>query len=91
MEKCCTTIFAKHIMNIYIRIAVLIFWVIAAAIAIYGITQVRTMFSMFLFIPKGSATEKFFEMDLSHFKTGFDVNIMVENPNLDFSSEENQL
>ena len=89
MEKCCSTVFAKNIMNIYIRISVLILWVIAAAIAIYGITQLKTEFSMFLFIPKDSPTEKFIEMDLSHFKTGFDVTTMVENPNLDFSSEEN--
>ena len=88
MEKFCSTIFAKNIMNIYIRLAVLILWVIAAGIAIYGITQLKTMFSMSLFIPKGSPTEKFYDMDLSHFKTGFDVTTMVENPDLDFSSEE---
>ena len=46
---------------------------------------------MELFIPEGSNTDKFYQLDLEYFKTGFDVNIIVENPNLDYSSEETQL
>ena len=43
---------------------------------------------MDLFIPKGSNTYKYYEMDLEYFKSGFDVDIVVENPNIDYSSEE---
>ena len=43
---------------------------------------------MELFIPKGTDTHKYYEMDMRYFKTGFDVEIIVENPYIDYSSEE---
>ena len=30
-------------------------------------------------------------MDLAHFRSGFDVDLVVDNPNIDYSSEETQL
>ena len=44
---------------------------------------------MSLFIPTGSPTQKFYNMDLASFRTGFDIATMVENPELDYSTEEN--
>ena len=43
---------------------------------------------MELFIPADSYTDKYFQMDLRTFKTGTNVNIVIENPDVDFSSEE---
>ena len=30
-------------------------------------------------------------MDLAHFRSGFDVDLVVDNPDIDYSSEETQL
>ena len=60
-------------------------------VAIYGVCQIQTDFSMDLFIPKDSDTYKYYEMDMRYFKSGFDVDIIIENPHLDYSSEETQL
>ena len=81
--------YSKKILNPYVRIIVLLIWVGAVVIAINGITQLKTKFSMSLFIPTGSPTQKYYDMDLASFRTGFDIATMVENPELDYSTEEN--
>jgi len=42
---------------------------------------------MELFIPVDSYTDKFYQMDMQYFKTGFDMETIMENENVDFASE----
>ena len=48
----------------------------------------KSTFSMEFFIPKGSYTDLYHQMDLKYFKTGIFVNTIIENPELDYASEE---
>ena len=50
--------------------------------------HVSTGFSMELFIPEDSNTDKFFKMDMKYFKTGFEVETVIENAEVDYSTEE---
>lgn len=45
---------------------------------------------MKLFIPKGSNTEKYLDLDYQYYDTGFKTRIHVDNSDLDYSSEETQ-
>ena len=42
------------------------------------------------FIPPGSDLEKFQEFDIEYFKTGFNVEIMAVDPDIDYASEATQ-
>ena len=53
MEKFFGEILAEKILKPQIRILILVTYVAVAVVAVYGITQLRTEFSMGLFIPKG--------------------------------------
>ena len=88
VEKFIGMIYAEKLLTKSSRIVVLVVWAIAVLVAIYGILQIRTEFSMELFVPAGSLTDKYLQMDLRTFKTGFNVDVIVENPDVDYSSEE---
>ena len=88
VEKFLATIYAERILLKSSRLIILVVWFAAALVSIYGILELKTEFSMELFIPAGSYTDKYLQMDLRTFETGFNVNIVVENPEIDFSSEE---
>lgn len=45
-------------------------------------------FSMELFIPEDSNTDKFYQMDMKYFKSGFVVETIVNNEDVDYSTEE---
>jgi len=45
---------------------------------------------MELFIPEDSNTDKFYQMDMKYFKTGFEVETIIHNPDVDYSTEESQ-
>jgi len=45
---------------------------------------------MELFIPEDSNTDKFYQMDMNYFKTGFEVETIIDNPDVDYSTEESQ-
>ena len=80
--------FAERVLSLPGRLTVLIAWSIFFIVAAFGVSQVSTGFSMELFIPEDSYTEKFYQMDMKYFQTGFDMETIVENPDVDFSSEE---
>ena len=42
------------------------------------------------FIPPGSDLEKFREFDIEYFQTGFNIEVMTIDPDIDFTSEETQ-
>ena len=42
---------------------------------------------MELFIPEDSNTDKFYQMDMNYFKTGFEVETIIDNPDVDYSTE----
>ena len=91
VEKFCSQVFAEKILQSHARVTILVAWVAIITVAIYGVMQLKTEFSMSLFIPKGSPTEKFYQMDLRSFQTGFDVALVVNNQDIDYSTEESQL
>ena len=66
---------------------VLLCWSIFLIVAAFGVAEVRTGFSMELFIPVDSYTDKFYQMDMKYFQTGFDMETIIENGDIDFSSE----
>lgn len=60
VEKFITTVFAQKLLSFPGRITVLIAWVLLLVVAAFGVSQVSTGFSMELFIPEDSHTDKFF-------------------------------
>ena len=69
------------------RVAILVIWSLTALCAIYGATQVETNFDQSFFIPPGSDVEKFFHFDLDYYRTGFSVEIININDEIDYTSE----
>ena len=57
---------SEKIQTPWARITILVAYVAVAIVEIYGITNLKTEFSMGLFIPEGP-TQKFYDMDLAHF------------------------
>ena len=90
MEKFFATVYSKKLLSVPGRITIIVIWAILTTIAMYGMLKVRTDFSMELFIPVDSSTEHYYLMDMKYFKTGFDTDIILENPNMDYTSEEVQ-
>ena len=90
VERMMATVFAPSILNDKGIKTIILTWALLAVWAVYGITQMKSTFSMEFFIPKGSLTDKFFKQDLLYFQTGISVTTIVENLELDFSSEETQ-
>ena len=72
------------------RKAVLVIWTIATIISIYAALNVRTDFSMELFIPEGSNTEKYIALQNLYYKTGFMTRLYVESEEYDYSLPETQ-
>ena len=89
-ERFISTKFAPAVLSKRGRKAVLIFWTLLLGISVYAFTQVETDFSMELFIPEGSNTEKYLRLDMEYYETGFKTRIHTDNPDLDYSSEESQ-
>ena len=49
------------------RAVILLTWLIVAAFAYHGTTLLKTDFNMEYFIPAGSGTEAFMELDIKYF------------------------
>ena len=58
-ERVIATVFAPSILSREGRGTILVSWALLAAWAVYGITQMKSTFSMEFFIPKGSLTDEF--------------------------------
>ena len=89
-ERIIADVFAPSILSKQGRITILVSWAILAVWAIYGMAQLKSTFSMEFFIPKGTYTDAFHQLDVKYFGTGIRVTTIVENTDFDFSSEEAQ-
>ena len=69
------------------RAAILVIWSLTALCAIFGAKQLETNFAQSFFIPPGSDVEKFFNFDLDHYRTGFNIDILNVNEEIDYTSE----
>ena len=58
-ERVIATVFAPSILTREGRGTILVSWCLLAVWAVYGITQMKSTFSMEFFIPKGSYTDMF--------------------------------
>jgi len=63
-------------------------WFCLAIWAAYGITKMTSVFSLEFFIPKGTLTESYFKTDIEYFQTGNNIQTIVDNPDIDFASED---
>jgi len=59
-------------------------------VVLYGLTQVRTDFNQDLFIPDGSPTDEYYQMAKKYYEVEGSPRFIVNNPELDFASEEVQ-
>ena len=65
------TTFALEIMTFQGRTVVLTIWCLIAVCAILGAKNLETNFSVELFIPEDSISDKYLELDKRYFATGF--------------------
>ena len=91
VEKFFDLYYTKAILSKWGKVSVLVFITLFAMFEGYGLSQMRTDFSVEYFIPEGTHTYDYFQMDLEYFQTGFFVKTVVDNPNIDYSSEATQL
>ena len=82
------TILAPELLTDQGRVTILTIWSLMAACAVFGATQVETNFSMTYFIPPDSGCAKYMDFDFTYFKTGFNLEVQVVNPDIDYASEE---
>ena len=90
IEKFIATTLAPELLTIQGRLSVLTIWMMMAVCAVYGATQLETNFAQSFFIPPGSGVEKYYNFDVEYFSTGFNVDIVVINEDIDYSSESIQ-
>ena len=88
MEKFFANILAPKILSNKGRTIILIAYAIFTTIEMYGVVNVERDFSAEYFLPKGTITDNYLQMDLKYFRTGFFTDLIVENPLIDYSSEE---
>lgn len=88
VQKFFDNYYTKAILSKWGKIASLVGIAIFAAFETYGVTQMKKDFSVEYFIPEGTHTFDYFDMDLKYFQTGFFITNVVDNPNIDYSSEE---
>lgn len=67
VERMMETVFAPSILSDKGIKTIVLTWSLLGVWAVYGITQMKSTFSMEFFIPKGSLTDKFFKLDLAYF------------------------
>ena len=91
MEKVFAEILAPCFLSNIGRVCVLVAWAFAIAAAYYGLTQLDSNFSTEFFLPKDSITRRYIDLFNENFEIGFETKIMIENENIDFSSEDIQL
>ena len=72
------------------RVVIISIWVLLTTCALLGASRLKTNFSIDFFIPPGSNTDRFYQLDKEYFQTGFKTAIMVDNPLLDYASEDVQ-
>jgi hypothetical protein len=60
VEKFLSTVYAEKILTVPGRVSILGVWAILAAMSIYGACNMNTDFSMEMFIPEGTNTDKFY-------------------------------
>ena len=65
-------------------------WVLLGLASIYGCMNMKFDLSLEYFIPAESSVEKFFDLDLKYFESGFTVQLYVYNSHVDYSSTETQ-
>jgi hypothetical protein len=63
-------------------------WICLAIWAAYGITKMTSVLSLEFFFPRGTLTESYFNMDIEYFQTGNNIQTIVDNPDIDFASED---
>ena len=72
------------------RVVIICIWALLTCCALLGASRLQTNFNIDFFIPPGSNTDKFYQLDKEYFQTGHTSSIMVNNPSLDYASEELQ-
>ena len=87
VEKFFDVYYTKAILSKWGKVAALVGIAIFSGFEAYGVSQMQKDFSVEYFIPEGTHTFDYFDMDLKYFQTGFFISTVVDNPNIDYSSE----
>ena len=92
LEKLFSTVFAPELLTKEGRTVILFAWAVMTCCAIYGCSQVEINFNFEFFIPAGTYTGDYLIKDILYYKSGFKVEYIVNNTELqvDFESEETQ-
>ena len=90
VEKFFSLTFAPELMTLSGRLVVFTIWVLLGIASIYGCMHMKFDLSLEYFIPAKSSVDKFFDLDLRYFESGFTVQLFVYNSEVDYSSSETQ-
>ena len=72
------------------RLVVFTVWILLSLASVYGCMHMEFDLSLEYFIPSKSSVDKFFDLDLEYFESGFTVQLYVYNSDVDYASAETQ-
>ena len=90
VEEFMTNVLATEVLSQQGRVCILLVWVIAAAVGLYGASKVTPNFSLEFFLIPGKPVTKFMEMNALHFKEGYSFEIYSVVDDVDIASVESQ-
>ena len=80
--------FAPELLSHEGRIGIIAIYILSGLAALYGCMQVEIDFSIEYFIGKTSYVKDFYDLNDEYFRSGFSVDIYVDNPDLDWTTPE---
>jgi len=83
--------FAKVTLSKQGIIAIVAIWIIYAGVSCYGLTMLEIDFKTTYFISPDTAVRRYIDKSEQYFNLGETVQIYVDAPDTDFTTEENQL
>ena len=88
VEKFMTNTLATEVLSPQGRICILLAWVIAVVVALYGAVRVTPNFSLEFFLIPGKPVTKFMNVNAIHFKEGYSFEIFSVVDDVDIASTE---
>ena len=88
VEEFMSNTLSKEVLSDQGRICILLAWVIAVAVAIYGAVRVTPNFSLEFFLIPGKPVTKFMDTNALHFKEGYAFEIFSVVDEINISSTE---